>query len=93
MANKFILCLLLMMFGSPMVKALTHADAASAIPAMALPPSLKELFSLGYFGYSFNGALNQTLATKDGHYSITASARMSLAQNWYLVASVPLSGM
>ena len=30
-----------MMFGSPMVKLVTHADATSAIPAMALPPSLK----------------------------------------------------
>lgn len=90
MANKFILCLLLMMFGSPMVKACDACGCSIGNTGNGLTTVFrKNFFSLGYFGYGFNGALSQTTATKDGHYSITASARMSLAQNWYLVASVP----
>lgn len=49
----------------------------------------KNFFSLAYFGYGFEGALNQTLSTKDGHYSITATARISPARNWYITASLP----
>lgn len=90
MANKIILYLLLMICGSPLVKACDACGCSIGNTGNGLTTVFKKNFiSLSYFGYSFNGALNQTLATKDGHYSITASARMSVAQKWYLVAAVP----
>lgn len=90
MANKIIVCLLLMMCGSSLVKACDACGCSISNTGNGLTTVFKKnFFSLGYFGYSFNGALNQTAATKDGHYSITASARMSLAQDWYLIAAVP----
>ncbi|HMT00209.1 MAG TPA: hypothetical protein PLQ57_14420 [Saprospiraceae bacterium] len=90
MFHKITLILVGMIFSLSYVKACDVCGCSVGAGSSGLTTLFKKNhLSLSYFGYGFDGALSQTLSTHDKHYSLTASLRITPANNWYVLASVP----